>query len=93
MRRRRRIGGRIRLELERLAVVLLLFELLQLLDVQERLQIVLHVLDLVYVDGAVRVDHAAAVLVRVVQLTRARRRHAHLAARRRRRRRVVVVVC
>lgn len=61
-----RRAGLIGLELERLAVVLFLLELLQLVDVEERLQIVLNVLDLVYVDRAVRVYHSSAVLVRVV---------------------------
>ena len=62
----RRVAGLIGLELERLAVVLFFLELLQLVDVEERLQVVLNVLDLVYVDRAVRVYHSSAVLVRVV---------------------------
>lgn len=62
----RRAAGLIGLEFERLAVVLFFLELLQLVDVQKRLQVVLNVLDLVYVDRAVRVYHSTTVLVRVV---------------------------
>ena len=58
--------ARVRLQLQRVAVVLLLLELLQLLDVEEGVEVVLDVADVVDVDGAVVVDDARAVDVRAM---------------------------
>lgn len=84
-RRRRRGGGgvlrargrRFRLEFERVAVVFVLLELLQLFDVQKRVEIVLHVFDFVYVNGSVAVDDATAVVVAVMNGTVAVGRYAN----------------
>ena len=72
----RRIVG---LELQRVAVVLVLLELLQLFDVEERVEVVLDVGDLADVDGAVAVDEAGAVAAAVMHQTAAVARRAHVA--------------
>ena len=82
MNRRRRLRARIGLQLERIPIVLVLFELLELFYVQKRVQIVLNVANLADVDRAVAVYHAVSVATPVVYGAVAVVYQAHAVARR-----------
>lgn len=60
---RRRLLSGIGLEFTRRPIILVLLELLQLLNVQERIEIILHVGNLLDEHGAVTVDNARATIV------------------------------
>ena len=65
------------LKFERISIILVLLELLQLFNVQKRVQIVVHVGDLAYIDGAIAVYDTSAIAVAMVNSARAIAHQAH----------------
>jgi len=69
-------------EFQRLLVILVLFELLQLFYIQKRVQIVLHIIYVTYVNCAVVIDYAACIAMSVMYATIAIAYHTNALVRR-----------